>query len=62
VEGKPCQAKHKCKTYALTFKLVKSEGRKARGNPSDFSVCRDVPGNCEVAWIATALRASLLTR
>jgi hypothetical protein len=28
VEEKPCQAKHKCKTYALTFKFVKSEGRR----------------------------------
>jgi large subunit ribosomal protein L34 len=62
VEEKPCQAKRERKTYALTFKFVKSEGCKARGNPDSRSAYFVIPENWTAAWIATSLRASLLTR
>jgi hypothetical protein len=42
---------------ALTFKFVKSEGRKARGNPDSRSAYFVIPENWTAAWIAT-LRAS----
>jgi hypothetical protein len=38
MEEKPCQAKRERKTYALTFKLVKSEGRR----PVAIQFCQTV--------------------
>jgi hypothetical protein len=46
------------KTYALTFKFVKSEGRKARGNPDSRSAYFVIPENWTAAWkshVATLL-------
>jgi hypothetical protein len=51
------QSKVEEKPYALTFKFVKSEGRKARGNPDSRSAYFVIPENWTPAWIAT-LRAS----
>jgi hypothetical protein len=62
VEEKPRQAKRERKTYALTFKLVKSEGRRPVAIQTAFLLTLSFQKTELPPGKATSHRASLLTR